>query len=68
MKPKTIQRFAIQNQITGELVTATTNSSPMFYRSAGLANAAMAARCWTVKQANDHEVVAVTITVGKKAE
>lgn len=68
MKPTTIQRFAIQNQITGDLTTATTNSSPMLYRSASLANAAMAARGWTVKQANDHEVVPVTITVGKAAE
>lgn len=64
MKHTEIKRFAIQNKVTGELARATTNSSPMFYRTAALATAAMAARDWSLKQAQEHEVVPATITVG----
>lgn len=64
MKTATFNLFAIQNQPTGALVSAATNSSPMFYKSAALATAAMGARGWSFKRAQEHEVVPVTITVG----
>lgn len=64
MKHTTIELFGLQNQLTGQLARSTANSSPMFYRTAGLATSAMAARGWTFKQAQEYEVVPVKITVG----
>ncbi len=66
MKNTEIKLFAIQNKLTGELVKAAMNSSPMFYRSEAMATSAMGARSWSFKQAQEHEVVPATITVGGK--
>lgn len=64
MTPKTFNRFAIQNKKTGDLVRGIETSSPQTYRTAGVAERAMAARGWSFQQALEHEVVPVTITVG----
>lgn len=64
MTPKTFNRFAIQNKETGDLVRGIETSSPQTYRTAKVAQHAMAARGWSYHQALQHEVVPVTITVG----